>query len=488
MNQIAQALRRQGYKGALSDPNAVRAFITEQNIEFTDQDGNTLTVDQAVEYAAKKVVISAVGDAGEEIEFGGGKMNGSEEEVGGDPEMEPKSTPKPKAKTIESVIVAPFVGGFSPQASARRAEAKTYNRKAAQGKTAFSDADTAEAFRAWFKSTAFRNVDYVGKALDLEIAKKNNVTTTFTAGGALVPEDFLADLKRLRENYGQVGELAREVNMSRDTITLPRRTGGLTVYAPGEAGAATESNPAYDQYNINAVKRMTLSQYSSELLNDGAINIADEIANEIVYAFEKDLMESLVNGDGTTTYFGDVGYRNAFLNLSATRANIAGAVVGAGNAFSELTLANFQTVQGRLPDFDSISGEPKWYVNKRFYFEVMQRLALAVGGVTATEVGEKGMVPMFLGSPVVFIRSMPRTEANDVVCAMYGWGYEAASVGRVNGSMEIATSAEFDFDNDLYTVRGKHRAGVTVHDVGNASATEASRNPGPMVALLTAAS
>lgn len=488
MNQIAQALRRQGYKGALSDPNAVRAFITtECPMEFTDQNGNTLTTDQAVEYAAKKVTISVSADAGEEVEVSGAKAGGDEDEIGGDAELEPKSAPKGKAKTIESVIVAPFVGGFSPQASARRAEAKAYNRKAAQGEAAFSDADTAEAFRAWFKTTAFRNFDYSGKSLDREIMSKAQISTTFTAGGALVPDEFLPDLVRLREIYNVADGLAREVKMSSGTISLPRRTGGLTVYAPGEGGAITPSEASYDTYNINAVKRAVLAKYSSELLNDGDINIADELANEIVYAFEKNIAECLIKGDGTTTYQGAIGYQQAILGLSGTRANIAGAVVGSDNVYSGLALVDFQEVAGRLPDFDSISGEASWYVNKRFYYEVMHRLALASGGVTAAEIAGK-LVPLFLGSPVKFVRSMPRTEANDQVCALYGWGYEAASIGRVNGSMEIATSAEFDFDNDLFTVRGTHRAGVTVHSVGNASGTEASREPGPIVALLTMAS
>jgi HK97 family phage major capsid protein len=489
MNQIAQALRRQGYKGALSDPNAVRAFITtECPMEFTDQDGKTLTTDQAVEYAAKKVTISVAADAGEEVEVSGAKAGGMDDEAPEGEEPMPKSAPKPKAKakTIESVIVAPFVG-FSPQASARRAEAKAYNRKAAEGKAAFSDADTAEAFRAWFKTTAFRNFDYSGKSLDREIVSKAQISTTFTAGGALVPDEFLPDLVRLREIYNVADGLAREVKMSNGTISLPRRTGGLTVYAPGEGGAITASEASYDTYNINAVKRAVLAEYSSELLNDGDISIADELANEIVYAFEKNIAECLIKGDGTTTYQGAIGYQQAILGLSATRANIAGAVVGTGNLYSELAIADFQKVAGRLPDFDSISGEPSWYVNKRFYYEVMVRIALAVGGVTAAEVNGK-MVPMFLGSPVKFVRSMPRTEANDQVCALYGWGYEAASIGRVNGSMEIATSADFNFDNDLFTVRGIHRAGVTVHSVGNASGTESAREPGPIVALLTAAS
>lgn len=469
MNPIAQSLRRQGYTGALSDAAAVRAFITDKNIEF-EIDGKAVSIDDAVEMASKATKVSVTTEPVTE------------------PDAEPadKAAPAPAPKRVEKIVAAPWVGQ-TPRMTARLSEAKAYNRDANAGRKVFSDADEAEAFRAWFKSTAFRNVDYAGKELDKEIAAKANVTTTFTAGGALVPEEFQASLTRLREVYGNIGNLAREVSMSGDQLTMPRRTGGLTVYAPGEGGAGTESNPSYDTYTVNAKKRLTITNYSSELLNDGAINIADEIANEIVYAFEKDLMNALILGDGTATYFKEVGYGPAFAALSGTIANIAGIVVGTGSAsYSSLVLSDFNKVQGRLPDFDSISGEPVWFMNKRFYYETAARLALASGGVTAAEVNGK-LTPMFLGSPVQFVRSMPRTAAASQLCAMYGWGYEAATVGRVNGSMEIATSADFDFDNDVYTVRGRHRAGVNVHDIGDASATEASRNPGPIVGLYTGA-
>ena len=54
--------------------------------------------------------------------------------------------------------------------------------------------------------------------------------------------------------------------------------------------------------------------------------------------------------------------------------------------------------------------------------------------------------------------------------------------------MEIAVSTERYFDSGLIAFRGLQRVGLTVHDVGNYNATAASRTPGPIIGLLSAAS
>jgi HK97 family phage major capsid protein len=56
-----------------------------------------------------------------------------------------------------------------------------------------------------------------------------------TAGGFLVPEEFSTDIIDLRDEYGMFRRLCQVVPMGRDTITVPRRVGGLTAYAVGEA-------------------------------------------------------------------------------------------------------------------------------------------------------------------------------------------------------------------------------------------------------------
>ena len=52
----------------------------------------------------------------------------------------------------------------------------------------------------------------------------------------------------------------------------------------------------------------------------------------------------------------------------------------------------------------------------------------------------------------------------------------------------MSDSALSAFEQDEIVIRGTERFDVVVHDVGNQSATAASRVPGPIVGLITAAS
>lgn len=305
-------------------------------------------------------------------------------------------------------------------------------------------------------------------------------------GGYLVPHQFENDLIDLREQYGVFRRNAKVVTMTSDTRSDPRRIGGLTAYWVGESDAGTQSTGTWDRVNLTAKKMMVLARITSELNEDSVIDMADNIAGEIAYAFAQ--AEDLAGfvGDGTSTYGHITGVTNSLLNLSATRANIAGLYVGTGNLFSELVLADFNGVKAKLPQYAKMRGA-KWYVSQAFYYGVMEKLAVAAGGVT--EQGIAGGIGglRFLGDPVEITQALPTVNANDQVAALYGNLPSAARLGDRRQSA-LALSEHSRFANDEIEIRGTQRLDIVVHDVGNAHATEASRVPGPIVGLLMAAS
>jgi HK97 family phage major capsid protein len=318
------------------------------------------------------------------------------------------------------------------------------------------------------------------------IAVKAHSEGSLTAGGYLVPEEFEADLIDLREQYGVFRQHAKMVPMASDTKSRPRCTGGLTPYFVGENTAITESTKSWDRVSLTAKKLAVLTKISSELNEDSVIDLGNDLAQEISYAFAEKEDQCGFNGDGTSTYGGIVGVRAAFLNLSATRANIAGLVVGTGNAYSELTLADFEAVVGRLPQYAD-TPNARWFCHRSFYWNVMIKLMLASGGVTEAEVSRQGRMVPFLGYPVVFSQIMPSVEANDQVCAVFGDLAKAADFGD-RRQTTLATSEHLNFAEDEIAIRGTERFDINVHDVGNADGTAANRVPGPVVALATAAS
>lgn len=311
---------------------------------------------------------------------------------------------------------------------------------------------------------------------------------TNSLGGFLVPEEFDATMIDLRIQYGVFRRNANVVPMSSDTKSRPRRTGGLTAYFRSSGTATTESTKSWDEVTLVAKLCSVLTKYENELSEDAVINIGDDLVSEIAYAFAAKEDDCGFNGDGTDTYGGIVGARNKILNLGATRANIAGAQVATGNLWSEIVLADLQALSGKLPQFARQSGNVKYYCSQEFYSTVLMRLAQAVGGVTATEIAN-GFGPSFFGVPVEITEAMPHTEANDVICLLYGNLAQAAMFGDRKGtSIAMTDSDSTDFAKGIMAIRGDTRFDINVHDVGNYHATAASRTPGPIVGLLTAAS
>lgn len=345
--------------------------------------------------------------------------------------------------------------------------------------------DRAYGFGMWFLAT-IGNERAKTFCSDNGIEFKVHSEGVNANGGYLVPHQFENDLIDLREMFGVFRRNAKIVPMSSDTRSDPRRVGGLTAYWGGESDSITQSTKSWDRVQLTAKKLMVLARITSELNEDSVVGIADDLASEIAYAFAN--AEDLAGfiGDGTSTYGHITGVTNSLLNLSATRAYIAGLTVAAGNAFSEVTLANFNSVKATLPQYAKMRGA-KWYVSQAFYYGVMEKLAVAAGGVT--EQGVAGGIGglRFLGDPVEITQAMPTVEANDTVVALYGNLPSAARLGD-RRQTTIALSEHSRFANDEVEVRGTERLDIVVHDVGNAHATAGSRVAGPIVGLLLAAS
>jgi len=333
------------------------------------------------------------------------------------------------------------------------------------------DPATAKA-REWIAERGIKLMSDTGVELK---TMKESVNTT---GGFLVPPEFDNDLIDLRETYGLFRQFARIVPMMRDTKSIGRRTSGLTAYFAGEATAPTESEKAWDQVTLTARKLMTLTRVSSELNEDIIVSLGDDLAGEIAYAFANKEDECGFNGDGTSTYGGINGVRNRLKDVYGAGGGV-GLVVGAGNAYSELTLANFNSVVGSLPEYAD-RPDSAWFCSRFFWATVMQRLAVAAGGVTAEEIEGKRL-KTFLGYPVKTSQVMPKTEGNSQVPVVFGSLRLAARFGDRRQTV-ISMSEHRYFDTDEIGVKGTERFDIVVHDVGDAT------NAGPVVGLITASS
>lgn len=393
----------------------------------------------------------------------------------------------------------------SPQDWIRMAERKSYNDRAKRGRgrhkggTSFGDYDTGEVFGAWFRKAITRGKSYGLKKWDEDVLSKTAVTYDDSLGGALIPDFFLPDIIDLREQYGEVAPLCKNVDLPGDVMRVPRRTGGLTAYRVGEGAAGTASTKTWDTVTATASKDMVLTYVTPEMLNDAAasgVNVMDDIFGEIVYAFEKDLDNAILNGDGTLSYTNSaVGIAlrlrqvvEAAGGTWATNADYgASIVVASGNLWSEFVDQDYSNVVGRLPKYAAGNPATGWLTSHTHWGTRMEPLIRAAGGATTGSFQDR-LSPAFKGFRVTTSQLMPLVDGNSQFTAYLGDFSKAIMIGRVRNSMRIATSEHFDFDNDVIAVRGTHRVAIAVHDVGNASSTAASRVPGPIVGLLSAAS
>lgn len=353
--------------------------------------------------------------------------------------------------------------------------------------------ETAYKFFKWWCATANFASDSPIKVnaqkycADHGIATKTLNELQNDQGGAVVPAEFDPMLIRLVEEYGKFRQFAKISPMSSETKSQPRRTAGITTYWVGEAATITASNPTFDNINLVAKKLASITVMSSEISEDSAINLADELAFEMGYGFALAEDQAGFLGDASSTYGGITGVTQKLKGLNGTIANIAGLFVGAGNAYSELLLTDFNNTVALLPQY--ADNNAAWYVHKGFFHSVMQKLELAAGGVTANEIatGDRRPRPMFLGYPVNFVQVMPRTEANSQVCALLGDLAMAATMGD-RRTRTVFTDPYSLSNKDQILVRCTERVDINVHDVGNFSATASLRVPGPIVGLITAAS
>lgn len=337
--------------------------------------------------------------------------------------------------------------------------------------------ERAFRFAKWFKGVIVGDPASKQWCADNGIDTKAHSEGTNYLGGYLVPPEFSNDIIDLREQYGVARQVGRVVSMGSDTLSIPRQTGGLTAYFVGEATAITESSKSWDQVNLVARKLGVLSLWSSELNEDAMVNIGDDLAGEIAYAFANKEDQCFFNGDGTSTYGTITGVRQRLTDVFTTSGG-TGLVVGAGNAYSELTLANFHSVLAALPLY--ARGGAVWVVSSTFYDSVMTKLQTAAGGNTVVDIANGGQ-QRFLGYPVVLSEVMPTTEGNSQVCALLG-NFRLGSTFGDRRMLTLALSSDYKFAEDQLAIRGTERFDINIHDVG------ATGTAGPIVGLITASS
>jgi HK97 family phage major capsid protein len=308
---------------------------------------------------------------------------------------------------------------------------------------------------------------------------------TDSAGGYTVPNIVASDLIWLREMYGVARRNSRIYPMSSDTLLVPSATASTTVYYPSEATAITASDITFGQVSLSAKKLAVLTIASKELGEDTVIDLGAALARDMAYSIAKEEDNACFNGDGTATYGSITGILKAVYGLNATKANIAGVVLGAalsGASFANFTLANFQSMVAKLPTY---ADNAKWYMHKDLFFNGVADKLIALGGNAILDIQNAyTTAPTLFGYPIEWVQNMPKAPAATTAVAILGDLSKGVAFGD-RRSMTVEVSDQVKFVEDALTYKATERFAFNAHDVGNVNSDASLKVPGSLIVLAT---
>lgn len=331
--------------------------------------------------------------------------------------------------------------------------------------------DQAYTAGMWFKAAIFGNVEAVdwckSRGIAITKAQGENVDS---AGGFLVPEELLANIIVLREEFGVFRRECQVVPMGSDSVNWPRRVGGLTAAFTGENSAITESQAQWDAVNLVAKKLGALTRMSNEIAEDAVVSIADWLVGEIAYAFASKEDACGFSGDGTSTYGGIRGLSTLFNDGTHT----AGQYQVSSATITSLTMADFTGIMGVLPQYAIKSA--KWYMSQQMFYSAAGTALAKGGGNTIQTLVDNPLGPRLLGFPVVIAQQLPIvTPGSGLAMFYFGDLSKSSALGERRGVIMRRSDHRY-FENDQVGLLGTERFDIVNHDLGSTTVA------GPLVA------
>jgi HK97 family phage major capsid protein len=282
------------------------------------------------------------------------------------------------------------------------------------------------------------------------------------AGGFLVPTEFEQAIVDLRDSAGTFRQEARQVVMTSDSMTIPRRVGGLQAAFVPESGMLPESTKQWDQVQMTAKKIGVMTRISSELAEDAVIDLADDLAQEMAYAFAQLEDSCGWNGDGSMQCGGVTGVARRIMRSADADRQVTAAT--GHDTFIEIDDRDLAAVMGALPKFAERNA--KFYCSRGAWTYVFQRLIAAAGGNSIDTLTGPKVRRTYLGYPVVIDQTLPATPISMSGQAMLFFGdlSLACRMGNRRG-ITVKTSTDRFFEMDQIAIAATERMDIVTHDV-----------------------
>lgn len=170
------------------------------------------------------------------------------------------------------------------------------------------------AFKTFHKSSFADAATFIEQRFgDAEVAKALNASVT-GEGGALIPQDFLADLiELLRANTVVRGSNPMTVGMPMGNLTIPRLAGGATATYQTELEDMTVSQERFDDVNFVAKKLTCLVPVSNDLIRRSPIGVEEVVRDDLIQTIARREDLAFIRGVGTAAAKDPKGLRNLCL-------------------------------------------------------------------------------------------------------------------------------------------------------------------------------
>jgi HK97 family phage major capsid protein len=153
--------------------------------------------------------------------------------------------------------------------------------------------------------------------------------TVVAEGGALIPQDFMAELiELLRANVVVRSAGPMSVQMPMGNLTIPRLAAGSTAAYQGELDDISVTEEMFDDLNLVAKKLTAMVPVSNDLIRRAPIGVESIVRDDLVQGIARKEDVQFLRSDGTNK--GPVGFRTLVLPANLLVIPALGATPPAG--------------------------------------------------------------------------------------------------------------------------------------------------------------
>ncbi len=258
-----------------------------------------------------------------------------------------------------------------------------------------------------------------------------------TAGGYLVPPNWLAELQKNLVQFSPMRSVARVTTTGAPVVTLPKRTQNLSAYWVGETEARTETAPVYGSQSIAMHELACFVDVSNQLLEDSMFNLEQELMRDFAEEFGRAEGDAFLNGTGANVPAGlikntDVSAVEKGLTITADDLIDLFHNLPAPYAQNASWIMNRQTI-GLIRKMKTTTGEYLWHDN--------------VGAEASLPFGN---APSILGRPVIEMPDMPNVADGAIPIAFGDFNtgfriFDRVSLAMIRDPYTVATTGQVRF-------------------------------------------